>query len=63
MRNMRLVDACIAMHEISRTIEEEIGKGGLSEIVRECADKIHEYSLIDSRLGPITKDIIDKVKK
>ena len=62
MRNIRLVDACIATHEIAKIIEEEIGKGGLSEVLRSCADRIHDYSIIDNRVSEITKNVINKAK-
>lgn len=63
MRNLELVDAVIALHEIARTIEQEIGRGQLSDDVRACADRLHELSLIDSRNSIITQDIINKAKE
>jgi hypothetical protein len=63
MRNMDLVDAVIALHEIARTVEEEIGNGGLSSMIRQCADRVHEYSLIDNRISAVTQDVINKAKE
>jgi hypothetical protein len=63
MRNLELVDAVIALHEIARTIEREIGRGQLSDDVRSCADRLHDLSLTDAKNSIITQDIIDKAKE
>lgn len=63
MRNLELVDAVIALHEIARTIEREIGRGQLSDDVRSCADRLHEFSLTDAKNSIITQDIINKAKE
>ena len=63
MRNIALVDAVIALHEIARTVEREIGHGQLSDDIRNCADRLHEFSLSDSRNSIITQDIITKAKE
>jgi hypothetical protein len=63
MRNLDLVDAVIALHEIARTVEREIGRGQLSDDIRACADRLHELSIVDSRNSIITQDIINKAKE
>jgi hypothetical protein len=63
MRNLDLVDAVIALHEIARTVEREIGRGQLSDDIRVCADRLHELSIVDSRNSIITQDIINKAKE
>jgi hypothetical protein len=63
MRNLKLVDAVVALHEIARTIEEEIGNGELSELIRRCADRTHEYSLIDNKISVVAQDVINKAKE
>jgi hypothetical protein len=63
MRNLELVDAVIALHEIARTIEREIGRGQLSDDVRSCADRLHELSIVDAKNSTITQDIINKAKE
>jgi hypothetical protein len=63
MRNLEIVDAVIALHEIARTVAEEIGVGQLSDDIRNCADRLHEFSLSDSRNSIITQDIINKAKE
>ena len=63
MRNLELVDAVIALHEIARTIEREIGRGQLSDDVRSCADRLHDLSLTDAKNSIITQDIINKAKE
>ena len=63
MRNLELVDAVIALHEIARTVEREIGRGQLSDDIRNCADRLHELSLSDSRNSILTQNIINKAKE
>jgi len=63
MRNIVLVDAVIALHEIARTVAEEIGQGQLHDDIRSCANRLHEFSLNDSKNSIITQDIITKAKE
>lgn len=63
MRNLELVDGVIALHEIARTVEREIGRGQLSDDIRKCADRLHELSLVDSKNSILTQDIIKKAKE
>ena len=63
MRNLELVDAVVALHEIARTVESEIGIGQLSDDIRSCANRLHEFSLIDNKNSTITQDIITKAKE
>jgi hypothetical protein len=63
MRNLDLIDAVIALHDIARTVAAEIGVGQLHDDIRSCADRLHELSLVDSKNSIIVKDIIDKAKE
>lgn len=63
MRNLDLIDAVIALHEIARTVATEIGAGQLHDDIRNCADRLHELSLIDHKHSIIVKDIINKAKE
>jgi hypothetical protein len=63
MRNLVLIDAVIALHDIARTVAEEIGIGQLHDDIRNCADRLHELSITDSRNSTITQDIINKAKE
>ena len=63
MRNLVLVDAVITLHDIARTVAEEIGVGQLHDDIRDCADRLHELSLTDAKNSIITQDIIDKAKE
>lgn len=63
MRNIDLVDAVIALHDIARTVEREIGSGQLSDDIRSCADRLHELSLVDNKNSTIAQDIINKAKQ
>jgi hypothetical protein len=43
----QLLDAVIQLHNIARTIENEIGRGLLSEDIRDCADRLHRVVKYD----------------
>ena len=63
MRDLDLVDAVIKLHDVARLIESSIGRGQLSDDVRKCADRLHDLSLVDNRISPITQQIINKAKE
>ena len=63
MRNLVLIDAVVALHDIARTVAEEIGVGQLHDDIRSCADRLHELSITDGRNSIITQDIITKAKE
>jgi len=62
MRNLEIVDAVIALHEIARTVESEVGTGQLSEDIRKCADRLHELSISDREYSLRASDAISKAK-
>jgi|LakMenE01Jun11ns_1017448.scaffolds.fasta_scaffold7094235_1 hypothetical protein len=37
-------DAIMMLHQIARMIETKMGKGLLSEDIRDCADRLHELT-------------------
>jgi len=41
MTDPEYTDAIIMLHQIARMIETKIGKGLLSEDIRDCADRLH----------------------
>ncbi len=63
MRNLVLIDAVIALHDIARLVAEEVGHGQLHDDIRNCADRLHELSIVDGRNSKITEDIINKAKE
>jgi hypothetical protein len=63
VRNLVLIDAVVALHDIARTVAEEIGVGQLHDDIRSCADRLHELSITDGRNSIITQDIITKAKE
>jgi len=63
VRNPVLIDAVVALHDIARTVAEEVGVGQLHDDIRNCADRLHELSITDSRNSIITQDIITKAKE
>ena len=62
MRNLKLVDAVVALHEIASVVEEEIGICRTSIEIRRAADTVHELSLQDNKNSVLTQDIINKAK-
>jgi len=63
LRNLKLIDAVIALHDIARLVEAEVGAGELSESIRYNADRLHQYSIADDRANKIAKEIIKQVKE
>lgn len=41
MKNMRLSELVIELHNIARQVESTVGIGQLSEDIRNCADRLH----------------------
>jgi hypothetical protein len=62
MRNLKLVDAVIQLHEIARLVETEVGQGQLSDDIRNVADRLHLFTIDDDRANNIAKEIIKQVK-
>ena len=46
-REQRFAEAVIQLHQIARMIEAEIGRGLLSEDLRDCADRLHKLNKYD----------------
>jgi hypothetical protein len=63
MRNLKLIDAVVTLHDIARTVAEEIGTGQLHDDIRNCADRLHELSIVDNKNSILTQDIINKAKE
>lgn len=63
MRNLKLVDAVIALHEIQRLVEEECGKCKVSIEIERCADQLHEMSLRDAKNSVLADQVIQKAKE
>ena len=47
--NEQLAQAVIDLHDIARLVEQQLGKGALSEDLRKCADRLH--ALIKIHVG------------
>jgi len=62
MRNIDLVDAVIKLHDIARLVEVEIGKGNLSDDLRNIADRLHALSVEQNRASYAADEIIKQVK-
>lgn len=39
--NTKLQDAIITLHDIARLIEQEVGRGNLSDDIRNCANRVN----------------------
>lgn len=44
MTDTEYSDAVIELHRIAALIENKIGKGQLSEDIRNCADRLHQLT-------------------
>ena len=63
MRNLKLVDAVIALHEIRRLVEEECGTCKTSMEIGRCADQLHHMSLQDAKNSVVAEQVIQKAKE
>jgi len=63
MRNLKLIDAVVALHEIKKLVEEECGICRVSIEIERCANQLHEMSLQDAKNVVAVKDIINKAKE
>ena len=63
MRNLKLVDAVIALHEIRRLVEEECGRCKVSIELERCADQLHQMSIQDGKNSIIAEQVIKKAKE
>ena len=62
MRNFKLVDAVVELHNIARTVEQEVGRGQLSDDIRKFADRLHELSVYERKYAITASDAINKAK-
>jgi hypothetical protein len=44
---MTLDEAVIQLHNVARLVEKEIGRGQLSDDIRDCADRLHKLVRYD----------------
>ena len=63
MRNLKLVDAVIALRDIARTVETEMGTESIGNEIRQIADRLHLYSIDDDRANTSAQSIINQVKE
>lgn len=62
MRNLKLVDAVIELHDIARLVSQETDSEMLAERIRKCADDLHVLSIDSDRADEVAKEIIKQVK-
>jgi hypothetical protein len=63
MRNLKLIDAVVALHEIRRLVEEECGTCKVSIEIERCANQLHHMSLQDAKNSIVAKQVIQKAKE
>ena len=63
MRNLKLVDAVIQLHNIARLVLTEAEDQVLHDALRKCADRLHKYSIQDDKANAIAQSIIKQVKE
>lgn len=58
-RNLKLIDAVVALHEIASLVEQEIKEVSpltallLASEIKRCAEQIHEISIIEGKVDHI----------
>lgn len=61
MRNMKLVDAVIQLHDIARLVSGELGQDNvLAQRIRLVADDIHVYSINSDRAEEAAKEFLER---
>ena len=63
MRNLKLIDAVIALNEIRKLVEEECGTCKVSIEIGRCADQLHLMSIQDAKNSVIATQAIQKAKE
>jgi hypothetical protein len=63
MRNLKLVDAVIVLHDVAHLVAEELPHDELANNIRQCADRLHELSIQEGKNSVIANDIINKAKE
>lgn len=63
MRNLELIDAVVALHEIARLVDAETGNTTLSNTIRDCANTLHNLSIEDRKNSELVNKIINKAKE
>ena len=63
MRNLKLVDAVIQLHDIAQRVEDEIGTESIGNEIRQIADRLHVYSIDDDKANTIAQTIINQAKE
>ena len=63
MRNLELIDAVVALHEIAKLVDTETGNTTLSSTIRDCANTLHNLSIEDRKNSELVNKIINKAKE
>ena len=63
MRNLKLIDAVVALHEIKKLVEEECGICKVSIEIERCAEQLHHMSIQDAKNSVIAGQAIQKAKE
>lgn len=63
MRNLKIIDAVVQLHDIVRMLEEECEDKTIAAGILMYADVLHFYSINEARAGNIANEIIKQVKE
>jgi hypothetical protein len=63
MRNLKLVDAVVALHEIKKLVEEECGICKVSIEIERCAEQLHHMSIQDAKNSVLASQVITRAKE
>jgi hypothetical protein len=61
MRNLKLIDGVVALHEIARMVQEETEHTDLHNAIRECADRLHLLSVEQGQADREATNIINQL--
>jgi hypothetical protein len=63
MRNHKLVDGVMALHDIARMVKEETDHMVLHDAIRACANRLHEISIAQYHASQAVTQIINQAKQ
>jgi hypothetical protein len=63
MRNLKLVDGVVALHEIARMVKEETDNSVLYDAIRACANRLHQLSIEQYHVSQAVTQIINQAKQ
>ena len=63
MRNLKIIDGVVALHDIAKMVQEETENTQLHDAIRACADRLHELSIAQGQADRVAAHIINQLKQ